>query len=261
MELLFLGTGTSVGVPVIGCDCPVCTSPDPRNQRFRSSVLIRHKDAHVLIDTAPELRQQALRYGLRRVDAVLLTHTHADHIFGFDDLRRFNHLQGRPIPVYGTPETLENIRCIFSYAFRPAQPGGSKPEVELHTVNGTFRLGELTFTPVPVLHGRLPVNGYRVGRVAYVTDVSHIPDASRELLRDLDLLVLGALRFRPHPTHMSIDEALEVIADLKPRRAYLTHLSHDVDHELTNRKLPAPVQLAYDGLRVQAPDPAPDDAV
>ncbi|HEY8418338.1 MAG TPA: MBL fold metallo-hydrolase [Limnochordales bacterium] len=255
MELLFLGTGTSVGVPVIGCDCPVCTSPDPRNQRFRSSVLLRHRDVHILIDTAPELRQQALRYGLRRVDAVLLTHNHADHIFGFDDLRRFNHLQGRPIPVYGAPDTLENIRCIFSYAFRPAQPGGSKPEVELHPIDGVFQLGDLTFTPIPVLHGQMPVTGYRVGDVAYVTDVSHIPPASLELLRDLDVLVLGALRFRPHPTHMSIAEALEVIAELKPRRAFLTHLSHDVDYELTTRKLPPPVRLAYDGLRVQAGDP------
>jgi len=255
VELLFLGTGTSVGVPMIGCDCPVCTSPDPRNQRSRSSLLIRHESAHVLIDTTPELRQQALRFGLRRVDAVLLTHTHADHIFGFDDLRRFNHLQGRPVPVYGTPETLDNIRTIFAYAFRPPQPGGSKPEVELHPVQGAFRLGRLTFTPVPVLHGRMTVTGYRVGRVAYVTDVSHIPPSSRELLRGLDVLILGALRFRPHPTHLSIEEALAVIDDLKPRRAYLTHLSHEVDHAAANGQLPPPVQLAYDGLRIQVPDP------
>ncbi|MFO7310904.1 MAG: MBL fold metallo-hydrolase [Bacillota bacterium] len=255
MELLFLGTGTSMGVPVIGCDCPVCTSPDPRNRRNRSSVLIRHKDAHVLIDTAPELRQQALRFGLRRIDAVFLTHTHADHIFGFDDLRRFNHLQGKPIPVYGSPDTLGELQRIFAYCFRPQQPGGSKPEVELRPVEGPFRLGSLMCTPIPVWHGQMPVTGWRIGRVAYVTDASRIPDESLALLEDLDVLVLGALRFRPHPTHMSIGEALSVIADLKPRQAFLTHLSHDVDHARTDQDLPPAVHLAYDGLSVHVPDP------
>lgn len=252
MDLLFMGTGTSMGVPVIGCDCPVCTSPDPRNQRCRSSLLVRHNDIHVLIDTAPELRQQALRFQLRRLDAVLLTHTHADHIFGFDDLRRFNHLQGRPIPVYGSSETLGELQRIFAYCFRPPQPGGTKPEVELHPVAGAFRIGDLTFTPIPVWHGRMPVTGWRVGPVAYITDASRIPDESLELLTGLDVLVLGALRFRPHPTHMSISEALAVITELKPRRAFLTHLSHEVDHAFAERDLPPTVRLAYDGLRVEA---------
>lgn len=250
MKLLFLGTGTSVGVPMVGCECDVCSSDNPHNVRARSSVLISHRQANVLIDTAPEFRMQALRFGLKRLDAVLFTHTHADHIFGFDDLRSFNLLQGRAIPVYGTPDTVAGLRHIFSYVFRPVQPGASKPEVELHTVNGTFDVAGLTFTPIPVWHGRLPITGYRVDDVAYVTDVSDIPAESRELLYDLDVLVLGALRYRPHPTHMTIDEALNVIDELKPRRAYLTHLSHEVEHEATNKLLPPHVRLAHDGLEV-----------
>ncbi|MFS8523438.1 MAG: MBL fold metallo-hydrolase [Limnochordales bacterium] len=251
MKLLFLGTGTSVGVPMVGCRCPVCTSDNPRNHRARASVLIRRGGARILIDTTPEFRVQALRFGIDRVDAVLFTHTHADHIFGFDDLRAFTMLNGRPVPVYGTPDTLAQIRNIFSYVFRPVeQPGGSKPEVEVHEVNGRFDAAGLTFTPVPVLHGRLPVTGYRVGGLAYVTDVSHIPDESMELLRGRDVLVLGALRFRPHPTHMNIEQALAVVEELKPRRAYFTHISHEVEHEAANQLLPPHVRLAHDGLEV-----------
>lgn len=255
MQLLFLGTGTSVGVPQIGCDCAVCTSTNPRNQRSRASVLLRHRGKNILIDTPPEFRQQALRFGFRRVDAVLITHTHADHIFGFDDLRRFNHLQGGAIPVYGSPETAAGISHIFSYVFRPVQRGGSKPEIELHTFDGVFRAANVTFTPIPVKHGTWNVTGFRVGSLAYVTDVSHIPPASRDLLHNLDVLVLGALRHRPHPTHMSIDEALTVIEELQPKRAFLTHISHEVDHDETNDELPAHVRLAHDGLLIDVPAP------
>lgn len=250
MKLLFFGTGTSVGVPMVGCRCRVCLSDNPRNHRARASVLIRDGRSSVLIDTTPEFRVQALRFGLDRLDAVLFTHTHADHIFGFDDLRALNMVHGRSVPVYGTPDTLDELRRIFSYAFRPVQPGGSKPEVELFAVHGTFEVAGLTFTPIPVWHGRLPVTGYRVGDVAYVTDVSRIPDESRGLLQNLDVLVLGALRYRPHPTHMTIDEALAVVEDLRPRRAYFTHISHEVEHEETNKLLPPHVRLAYDGLEV-----------
>lgn len=250
MKLLFLGTGTSVGVPMVGCRCRVCQSDDPRNQRARASVLIRHGQSNILIDTTPEFRMQALRYGIDRLHAVLFTHTHADHIFGFDDLRAFNMVHGTPVPVYGTPETLNEIRHIFSYVFRPVQPGSSKPEVELHEVNGRFDLAGLTFTPIPVWHGQMTITGYRVGDLAYITDVSRIPDQSRRLLKNLDVLVLGALRFRPHPTHMTIDEALAVVEDLQPRRAFFTHLSHEVEHEATNRLLPPHVRLAHDGLEV-----------
>lgn len=250
MKLLFLGTGTSMGIPMIGCDCAVCTSAEPRNRRSRASVLITHGNTHVLIDTAPELRMQALQFGLRKVDAVLFTHAHADHLFGFDDLRRFNHVQREPIPVYGTPVTLASVRHIFSYAFGPVQPGGTKPEVTLHPVTDTFSVGSMTVTPVPVLHGRMEVTGYRIGSLAYVTDVSSISEDSRDMLRNLDVLVLGALRVRPHPTHMSIPEALTIIDELKPKRAFLTHLSHEVEHHDTNATLPAHVRLAHDGLEV-----------
>lgn len=253
MKLLFLGTGASMGTPMIGCDCPVCTSLEPRNQRTRSSVLITYENTHILIDTAPELRQQALRYQVDKVDAVLFTHAHADHLFGFDDLRRFNHIRRgvqRPIPVYATRPTLRTIRHIFSYAFQAVQPGGTKPEVTLHPVDGPFSIGEMDITPIPVFHGDMEVTAYRFGPLAYVTDVSAISKSSLNMLRNLDVLVLGALRFRPHPKHMSIADALKVIDDLKPNRAYLTHLSHEVEHRQTNELLPSNVRLAYDGLQV-----------
>lgn len=250
MKLLFLGTGTSVGVPMVGCRCRVCLSDNPRNKRARASVLIQAGRSNVLIDTTPEFRVQALRFGIDRLDAVLFTHTHADHIFGFDDLRAFNMVHGTPVPIYGTPSTLDELRRIFSYAFRPVQPGSSKPEVRLHSIHGPFDVAGLTFTPISVLHGQLPIIGYRVGNVAYVTDVSHIPEESFVLLQGLDVLVLGALRFRPHPTHMTIDQALAVVEKLQPRRAYFTHISHEVDHDATNDLLPSHVRLAYDGLEV-----------
>lgn len=253
MKLLFLGTGTSVGVPMIGCDCNVCTSDDPRNHRARASAFVTHGNTHVVIDTAPEFRLQALQFRLRKLDGVLFTHAHADHLFGFDDLRRFNHIQHEPISVYGTPTTLTSVRHIFSYAFGTVQPGGTKPEVELHPVTDTFTVGTMTITPIPVMHGRMEVTAYRIGSLAYVTDVSAISDSSRDMLRNLDVLVLGALRFRPHPTHMSISEALDVIDDLRPKRALLTHLSHEVEHRATNATLPAHVRLAYDGLNVEIP--------
>lgn len=250
MKLLFLGTGTSVGVPMVGCRCPVCLSDNPRNKRARASVVIRDGDATILIDTGPEFRVQALRFGIDRLDAVLYTHTHADHIFGFDDLRAFTMVYGTPVPIYGSPETLAELRRIFSYAFRAAHPGSSKPEVELHEIDGPFTVAGLTFTPITVWHGTIPVTGYRTGSLAYITDVSRIPPESMDLLKDLDVLVLGALRFRPHPTHMTIDEALAAVERLRPRRAYFTHISHEIDHDTVDRQLPPNVHLAYDGLEV-----------
>lgn len=253
MKLLFLGTGASMGTPMIGCECSVCTSPKPRNRRARSSVLISCGETRLLIDTAPELRHQALRYNVQKVDAVLFTHAHADHLFGFDDLRRFNHIQKsghEPLPVYGTQATLDSIRHIFSYAFQPVQPGATKPEVTLHPVAGPFSVAGMTITPVPVWHGRMKVTGYRIGRLAYVTDVSAISDASLDMLKNLDVLVLGALRFRPHPNHLSIAEAVDIVEKLRPKQAFFTHLSHEVDHEDGNAALPDNVQLAYDGLQI-----------
>lgn len=235
---------------MIGCNCSVCTSEDPRNHRARTSAFISYKGTNIVIDTSPEFRIRALEHRLHKLDAVLFTHAHADHLFGFDDVRRFNQIQGTPMPVYGSPQTLDGVRHIFSYAFGPVQPGGTKPDIELHPITDRFTVGSMTISPVPVWHGRLEVTGYRIGSLAYVTDVSAIPKDSRDMLRNLDVLVLGALRFRPHPTHMTISEALEVINDLQPRRAFLTHLAHDVDHGTTNPTLPDGVELAYDGLEL-----------
>ncbi len=250
MIVTFLGTGTSHGVPMIGCDCAVCTSSDPRNNRTRSSVLVETDGASLLIDTTPELRIQALRENIRRVDAVLFTHAHADHVFGLDDVRRFNDLSGRSMPCYGPEETLVTIRRAFQYVFVPTQLGGGKPSLELIPVTGTFHAAGVWVTPVPVMHGRLHIHGYRIGRFAYVTDCSGIPDGSMALLQDLDTLVLGALRPTPHETHFSVGQAMEVVDMLKPRQAYFTHISHRLDHEMTNASLPPYARLAYDGLRI-----------
>jgi phosphoribosyl 1,2-cyclic phosphate phosphodiesterase len=251
--LTFLGTGTSSGIPVIGCDCAVCRSTDPRDQRTRASVSVQVGDRTLLIDTATELRLQALRAGLRQVDAILMTHAHADHTGGFDDLRRFNELMRRHLPVYADPETAANLRERFAYAFVDQFPFyGGKPDLLLHEIEDPFDLFGSTITPVPVLHGRLPILGYRIGDLAYVTDAKTIPDESLDLLRGLDVLVLNALRQRPHPTHLSFAEALEVIAAVEPNRAYLTHLSHDASHAAASALLPPGVEIASDGLVIES---------
>lgn len=251
LKITFLGTGTSHGIPVIACQCPVCTSPDPRNQRMRCSILLEYGEARVLVDTPPELRLQAIRAGLTRLDAVLFTHSHADHIFGLDDVRRFNDLQGGALPCYADEATLDDLERIFRYVFVPTQRGGGKPRLELRPLNGAFDLFGLTVRPLTVLHGQLLITAYRFGEVAYVTDVSFLPEEAEAQLRGLDLLILDALRFRPHSTHFSIPQALEVVERLQPRRALFTHLCHDVDHETVSAMLPQGVGLAYDGLVVE----------
>ncbi|MBI3944578.1 MAG: MBL fold metallo-hydrolase [Armatimonadetes bacterium] len=250
LKITFLGTGTSHGVPVIACRCPVCTSPDPRNQRMRCSILLEYGEARVLVDTPPELRLQAIRAGLTRLDAVLFTHSHADHVFGLDDVRRFNDLQGGALPCYANAETLGDLERIFRYVFVPTQRGGGKPRLELRPLDGRFDLFGLAVRPLTVMHGQLPITAYRLGNVAYVTDVSFLPEEAEDALHGLDLLILGALRFRPHSTHFSIPQALEVVARLRPRRALFTHLCHDVDHAAASADLPDGVGLAYDGLSV-----------
>jgi phosphoribosyl 1,2-cyclic phosphate phosphodiesterase len=249
MRLRFLGTGTSHGVPAIQCRCAVCTSPDPRNRRARCAVVVSDGARTVLIDTPPELRQQAIRFHLERVDAVLFTHSHADHIFGLDDIRRFNDLQRQDMPCYGSAETLADIERAFSYVFRETQAGGGKPRLCLEPIPpGPFTAAGIHVEAIPILHGRLPVYAYRFGTFAYVTDVSEIPPASRERLRGLETVVLGALRHRPHPTHFSVAEALAAVEDLAPQRAFFTHMAHDLDHRATDDGLPPGVRLAYDGL-------------
>jgi phosphoribosyl 1,2-cyclic phosphate phosphodiesterase len=250
-EITFLGTGTSNGIPVIGCDCNVCQSNDPRDRRTRTSAVVRFDDRAILIDTATELRAQALANDLRRVDAVLMTHAHADHTGGFDDLRRFNELQQQHLPVYADPGTAAMLRQRFAYTFTDVYPFyGGKPDLILHEVEEPFTLFGQEIVPVPVLHGRLPILGFRFGDLAYVTDAKEIPDESLDLLRDLDVLVLNALRERPHPTHLSFEEAVEIVQHVRPQRAFLVHLSHETSHAAAQARLPAGIDVAWDGLTV-----------
>ncbi len=252
-ELTFLGTGTSNGIPVIGCPCAVCASTDPRDRRSRTSAVVRDGDRTYLIDTATELRLQALAAGLDRVDAVLMTHAHADHTGGFDDLRRFNELAEAHLSVYADASTAAMLRERFAYAFVDKFPFyGGKPDLTLHMVEGPFNLFGREVVPVPVRHGRLPIIGYRFGDLAYVTDAKTIPPASMELLRGLDVLVLNALRERPHPTHLSLAEAVAIVEELRPRAAYLVHLSHELSHTAASALLPSGIEVAYDGLTVRS---------
>ena len=248
MQVTVLGSGTSHGVPMIGCGCDVCTSSDPRDRRTRPSIAVELNTGIILVDTAPELRLQAVANQLCRVDAVLFTHTHADHTHGIDDLRIYNARQGVSLPLYGSPASMRDIRSRFDYIFTATQIGGGVPMLDLHPVTGPFEVLDHTVVPVEVLHGYLPVYGFRFGRFAYVTDCSTIPPSSMEVLTDLDVLILDGLRHKPHPTHFNIEQALAVIEELRPRMAYLTHLTHDVSHERVSRELPPGVELAYDGL-------------
>jgi putative phosphoesterase len=254
IELEFLGTGTSTGVPVIGCDCVVCRSGDPLDTRLRASVLIRVDDVTLLVDTSPDLRYQMLRSGTRHIDGVLFTHTHADHTAGMDEIRRFNAMQRARIPAWAPENAAADLRERFGYAFREEFPVfGMAPDLDLHVIRDTapFDVAGVTVQPVPIMHGRLPVLGYRVGNLAYLTDVKTIPEASRDLLQDLDVLVLTALRRDQHPAHMTLEEALAAIDELKPRRACLSHIGHDMGlHADVQAGLPENVHLAYDGMRV-----------
>ena len=278
LELTFLGSGTSAGVPMIGCGCCVCRSQDPRDRRDRASVLVRWPDAslhieaehevyhpaqagvrQVLIDTSPELRHQAVRAGLSRLDAVMYTHAHADHVLGLDDLRRFNAAMGGPLEVYAEPRVLESLQSMYPYIFRPA--GNINPSFvatllpfPIH-VSDTIRLHGSAWTPVRLMHGRLPIVGYRVehggASLAYCTDVSSVPPETWPLLEGLDVLILDALRYRHHPTHLSVEQALEIIDRVRPGRAYLTHIAHDISHSDLESRLPEGVELAWDGLVVE----------
>lgn len=253
MKLTFLGTGTSTGVPSIGCECETCRSDDPRDKRLRVSVLIEHGGQIVLVDTSSDFRQQALRQKIKWLDAVLITHCHADHIFGLDDIRPLNFRHGA-LGLYANERAWKDIRRIFQYIFEPSYIGGGLPQVVPHTViaGAPFCIGpDLQVTPLEVIHGRLPVIAYRFNDFAYATDLNEIPPPTLDALRDLDVLVLDCLRFTAHPTHLWLDRALEYINELKPRRAYLTHLAHDVMHARDTARLPDGVEFAYDGLEVK----------
>lgn len=249
MKLTFLGTGSSGGTPVIGCDCPVCQSPDPRNKRTRCSSYLEVDGVRILIDTAPDLRTQALRENIRQVDAVLYTHIHADHLNGIDDLRPFCARQQQAIPLYGDAFTMQDIQQRFAYAVQPPTGNWERPVLSLNPVTAPFSVQGVRITPIPIIHGRWPIYGYRVGDFAYITDISDMPETSLPLLQGLNGLAISALRYKPHHTHFCIAQSLDLIAKLKPQQAYLMHMTHDVDYQTLSAELPAGVGVAYDGLQ------------
>ncbi len=256
ITITVLGSGTSVGVPTIGCHCAVCTSTDPRDNRLRPSVVVRYGGRNVLIDTTPDFRQQALRAHIDCLDAIVFTHAHADHIMGLDDVRPFNFRQKSSIPLYASPETIQALHRVFQYVFADRAPESSVPKLELHPLDGQpFDLFGLEFVPIPLEHGRSLIYGYRFGGAAYLTDHSGIPEESMEKLRGLDVLFLDALRHKPHPTHTTVARALRYVEELAPRRAFFTHICHDLPHAETERQFPPHVRLAYDGLEIAVAAP------
>ena len=249
VQLLFLGTGTSAGVPMIGCDCPVCTSTDPRDQRTRPSVVISYDSTRVLIDTTPELRLQCVANRVKRIDAVVYTHAHADHIMGLDDVRRFNTVNGGPLDVWAEPCTHAVLQRCFAYAFREPDPACRlyRPHLVPRNIDGPFEINGQLWRPIRLIHGDMPVLGFRVGNVAYCTDTNLIPEESFALLQGLDVLVLDGLQFKRHTTHFSVDQAIEAAARIGAKRTLLTHIAHGVSHGGDSLKLPSGVEFAYDG--------------
>jgi phosphoribosyl 1,2-cyclic phosphate phosphodiesterase len=254
LTVTFLGTGTSQGVPMIGCDCNVCQSPDPRDQRLRSSIYIETPECSWVVDTGTDFRAQALREDIRRVDAVVFTHSHTDHIMGFDDLRRFSHARGS-MPVYASPETMRDLKRVFRFAFNTSNPVPYYLKPEPHIVDGPFQLGETLITPLPVPHGDSNVNGYLFSRadqklVAYLSDCNAVPEKIAEQISGVKALVIDALRDNPHPTHLSVGQALEVASRVRPEGTYFTHICHDLPQSAESR-LPADAHIAYDGLKLR----------
>ena len=267
--LTVLGSGTSMGVPTIGCDCAVCTSADPHDRRTRPSIMVQWEDRYpttatagasgpsthtVLIDTTPDFREQAIREQIRKIDAVLYTHGHADHILGLDDVRPLSYPRitgGGKIPLYASEKTSHVLRNVFRYIFEANYKYGGLAQVELQPLNGSVELFGATFTPIVVLHGDVPIEGFRFGGAAYLTDFSSIPEESLGQLEGLDILFLDALRHHPHPTHSTVENSLKIVDRLKPKRTYFTHISHDLPHEATNALLPEDVRLSHDGLKLE----------
>ena len=261
VTLLVLGSGTSQGVPAIGCRCETCRSSDPHDSRLRPSVLITVDGVNILIDTSSDFRQQMLRHGVTRIDAVLYTHHHFDHIGGFDDLRQFNFLQQESMKLFGLEETLEQIRVTFRYAFGGArQSGGGLPSAHMQSVRGgvQFAAAGIPVLPIPIDHGVLPILGYRVGNVAYLTDLNRIPPESYPLLEGLDVLVLDALRHHAHPTHFSLGEAIETARHIGARRTLFTHIAHNIHHRRDSVLLPDDMEFSYDGMMLTTPDSRDD---
>jgi phosphoribosyl 1,2-cyclic phosphate phosphodiesterase len=254
VELLFLGTGTSAGVPMIGCTCEVCRSSDPRDRRMRPSVVISYGGVRALVDTTPELRLQCITHDVQSIDAIVYTHAHADHIMGLDDVRRFNAIRGGPLDVWADAATHGTLSRCFGYAFVGPTPDLKvfRPHLVPRTIENSFDIGGVGWTPIPLFHGEMPVLGFRIGRLAYCTDVSKIPETSFDLLRDLDVLVLDALQPQRHTTHFSLEEAIAAATRIGAGQTLFTHIAHRMAHEATNKTLPPNMQLAYDGQRVKA---------
>lgn len=252
--LTVLGSGTSMGVPTIGCNCAVCTSADPRDRRTRPSVMVQWDGHTVLIDTTPDFREQAIREGIRKIDAVLYTHGHADHILGLDDVRPLSFPRitgGGKIPLYASDPTTQVLRNVFRYIFEADYKYGGLAQVELRSLNGPVELFGVSFIPLVVLHGDAPIEGYRFGSAAYLTDFSSVPEESLAQLEGLEILFLDALRHQPHPTHSTVENSLKIVDRLKPKQTYFTHISHDLPHAETNAALPDSVRLAHDGLKLE----------
>jgi phosphoribosyl 1,2-cyclic phosphate phosphodiesterase len=252
--LTVLGSGTSMGVPTIGCDCSVCTSADPHDRRTRPSIMVQWDGHTVLIDTTPDFREQAIREHIRKIDAVLYTHGHADHILGLDDVRPLSFSRitgGGKIPLYASEPTTRVLSSVFRYIFEGDYKYGGLAQVELQPIDGPVHLFGATFTPLAVHHGDVPIEGYRFGSAAYLTDFSEVPEETLQQLRGLDILFLDALRHQPHPTHSTVKNSLQLVERLQPKRAFFTHISHDLPHQETNATLPPNVQLSHDGLKLE----------
>jgi phosphoribosyl 1,2-cyclic phosphate phosphodiesterase len=257
VKITVLGSGTSVGVPTIGCHCAVCTSTDPRDNRLRPSILISYQGRNVLVDTTPDFRTQALRAGIERLHAVVYTHAHADHMMGLDDVRPFNFRQSGDIPIYASADTMASIRRCFPYIFDGVQKQTNIPRIDARLIDGAaFDLFGLEFLPIPVLHGPQTIYGFRFGNAAYLTDHSEIPASSLDLLRGLDVIFLDALRYKPHPTHSTVERSMKTVELVGARRAFFTHICHDLGHERAESLLPPHIRLAYDGLEVLVGDAA-----
>jgi phosphoribosyl 1,2-cyclic phosphate phosphodiesterase len=256
LTVTVLGSGTSQGVPMIGCKCPVCRSTDPRDKRTRSSIFVETPSAKILVDTTPDMRQQVLREDIDHLDAVIFTHSHADHIMGFDDLRRFCDIQGGPLPIYGSASTLQQIERIFHYAFNPRKIVPGYVHVIPHVVESTFALGGLALTPLPVPHGAVSTSGFlfaRAGRklLAYLSDCAEVPGPIREIITGVEVLIIDGLRDAPHPTHLTVSAAVEVAQAVRAKQAYLTHQTHERFHVDRQRQLPAGVDVAFDGMKIE----------
>jgi phosphoribosyl 1,2-cyclic phosphate phosphodiesterase len=250
VKITFLGTGTSSGIPTIGCSCHVCNSDDPKDKRLRSSILIEHNQFKILIDTSPDLRQQMLKYNVKKIDAVIYTHHHFDHIGGFDDIRAFNYTSRRVMPVYLMEETLRNIKKTFFYAFSDCdKPGGGVPVIDVNIIDDKpFSIGGLEIIPIPLYHGKMKVLGFRIGDFAYCTDTNNIPPESMKLLLDLKIFVLDALRYTWHDTHFKLDDAVKIAKEVSAETTYFIHMAHEIKHSDCEASLPKNMKLAYDGL-------------